>query len=148
MTVIILHEKFQGNQDLAKISLIFVSIISSFKISFYDDPDCLRLYNWAFRFAYHLKALMKKDLGLKDLQRIPGVGKKLSKAFWNIGIRSIGELNNQDPEDLYQRLCEFEGAKVDRCVLYIFRCAVYYASNTNHNPRLLKWWNWKDQEYT
>jgi hypothetical protein len=28
--------------------------------------------------------------------------------------------------------------------LYTFRCAVYYASNKRHNPKLLKWWNWKD----
>jgi hypothetical protein len=82
-----------------------------------------------------------KNLALKDLQRIPGIGEKLSKALWNIGIHSIEELNNQDPEELYQRLCELEGAKVDRCILYIFRCAVYYASNTNHDPRLLKGWN-------
>ena len=33
----------------------------------------------------------------------------------------------------------------DRCVLYAFRCAVYYASHTTHDPNLLKWWNWKDR---
>jgi len=29
-------------------------------------------------------------------------------------------------------------------VLYTFRCAVYYASNSNHDPEKLKWWNWKN----
>jgi hypothetical protein len=33
---------------------------------------------------------------------------------------------------------------VDRCVLYVFRCAVYFASEAEHDPELLKWWNWKD----
>jgi hypothetical protein len=29
-------------------------------------------------------------------------------------------------------------------MLYTFRCAVYYASNTKHDSEKLKWWNWKD----
>jgi hypothetical protein len=36
------------------------------------------------------------------------------------------------------------GQHVDRCVLYVFRCAVYFASESKHDPELLKWWNWKD----
>ena len=28
-------------------------------------------------------------------------------------------------------------------MLYVFRCALYYASNDIHDPELLKWWNWK-----
>jgi hypothetical protein len=27
-------------------------------------------------------------------------------------------------------------------MLYVFRCAVYYASNETHEPERLKWWNW------
>ncbi|WP_394701143.1 helix-hairpin-helix domain-containing protein [uncultured Methanolobus sp.] len=33
---------------------------------------------------------------------------------------------------------------LDRCMLYVFREAVYFASNEEHDPELLKWWNWKD----
>nr|WP_321429915.1 helix-hairpin-helix domain-containing protein [uncultured Methanolobus sp.] len=29
-------------------------------------------------------------------------------------------------------------------MLYVFREAVYFASNEEHDPELLKWWNWKD----
>ncbi|MHC4807910.1 MAG: helix-hairpin-helix domain-containing protein, partial [Planctomycetota bacterium] len=49
-------------------------------------------------------------------------------------------------EQLYDRLCEFKASPVDRCMLYVFRCAIYYASNTEHDPELLKWENWKDKE--
>jgi hypothetical protein len=35
---------------------------------------------------------------------------------------------------------------VDRCLLYVFRCAVYFASHKKHDPKLLLWWNWKDRE--
>ena len=85
-----------------------------------------------------------KQAALKTLQQIPGVGLKLAQAFCNIGLHSVRDLKDQDPEVLYQRLCDFEGGHVDRCVLYVFRCTVYYASNTDHDPDLLKWWNWKD----
>ena len=30
-------------------------------------------------------------------------------------------------------------------VLYVFRCAVYFASK-QHNPELLKWWHWKEKK--
>jgi nucleotidyltransferase/DNA polymerase involved in DNA repair len=87
-----------------------------------------------------------KDSILKELRRIPGVGKEISEDLWNIGIRSVQDLKGHDPERLYQKLCEFEGTKIDRCMLYVLRCAVYYASNIEHDPRLLKWWNWKDEK--
>ncbi len=35
---------------------------------------------------------------------------------------------------------------LDRCVLYVFRCANYYAAHKRHDPELLKWWNWKDEK--
>lgn len=45
---------------------------------------------------------------------------------------------------MYQRLIALRGEYQDRCVLYTFRCAVYYASNACHDAEKLKWWNWKD----
>ncbi len=30
-------------------------------------------------------------------------------------------------------------------VLYMSRCALYFAENTVHDPELLKWWHWKDR---
>jgi hypothetical protein len=30
-------------------------------------------------------------------------------------------------------------------VLYVFRSAVYFASNERHDPELLKWWSWSHQ---
>ena len=84
---------------------------------------------------------------LREFKRIPGVGDKIAQDLWNIGYRSVQELRGQDPEEMYQRLCEYQGTHVDRCMLYVFRCAVYFASNEEHDPELLKWWNWKDTEH-
>ena len=86
----------------------------------------------------------QKKTSLKDFRRISGVGARIAEDLWNIGLRSVQELKNQDPEILYRRLCDYHGTRVDRCMLYVFRCAVYFASNENHDPELLKWWNWKD----
>ncbi|MBU0754466.1 MAG: helix-hairpin-helix domain-containing protein [Planctomycetes bacterium] len=61
-----------------------------------------------------------------------------------LGIRKVRDLKRRNPEKLYERLCDLNGSSIDRCVLYAFRCAVYYAREHRHDPELLKWWNWKD----
>ena len=85
-----------------------------------------------------------KQIALKEFQQIPGVGKSIAVDLWNLGLRSVQDLKGQDPEELYDKLCIQQGTHVDRCMLYVFRCAVYYASNESYDPELLKWWNWKD----
>ncbi|SFM70342.1 helix-hairpin-helix domain-containing protein [Methanolobus profundi] len=81
----------------------------------------------------------------KELMQIPGIGKNIADDLWNMGIRSIKDLMDRDPEELYLQLCDIQGTQVDRCMLYVFRCAVYFASNEEHDPELLKWWNWSDK---
>ena len=82
----------------------------------------------------------------KELQQIPGVGESIAEDLYGLGIRSVKELENRNPEELYTRLCAKQSMHVDRCVLYVFRCAVYFASHKKHEPELLKWWNWKDEK--
>ncbi len=78
-----------------------------------------------------------------DLQTIPGVGPSISQDLRELGYGSVSSLVDQDPEVMYSRLCDMHGYQ-DRCVLYVFRCAVYFASNESHDRELLKWWNWQD----
>jgi hypothetical protein len=80
----------------------------------------------------------------KEFQTIPGIGKSLSKDLVDLGYRKIIDLKDEDPETMYQKLMALREKHIDRCVLYVFRCAVYYASNSVHEEELLKWWNWKD----
>jgi hypothetical protein len=79
-----------------------------------------------------------------DLQTIPGVGPSLARDLLDLGYRRVTDLKDADAERMYEDLCRQRGHPVDRCVLYVFRCATYYASHTDHEARLLKWWNWKD----
>ncbi|MFC1566732.1 helix-hairpin-helix domain-containing protein [bacterium] len=85
-----------------------------------------------------------KTNSLKELIKIPGVGKSIAQDLFEIGITKISDLNNNLPEKLYSKLCKQKKAKIDKCVLYVFRCAVYFASNKKHDEKLLKWWNWRD----
>lgn len=63
-----------------------------------------------------------------------------------LGIKKVDDLKGKDPEKLYAELCIRKGRILDRCILYVFRCAVYYANEKTHDPEKLKWWNWTDQE--
>lgn len=81
---------------------------------------------------------------LRELRRIPGVGASISEDLWNLGIRAVSDLRGQDPQEMYERLCDIQGVRVDPCMLYVLRCAVYFASRDAHDPELLKWWSWKD----
>ncbi|MGD0338682.1 MAG: helix-hairpin-helix domain-containing protein [Bacteroidota bacterium] len=78
---------------------------------------------------------------LKKLQTIPGVGKSISVDLYNLGIRSVHDLQKKKPERLFEKHCTQKGVLVDRCMLYVLRCAVYYASTKNPKPELLRWWN-------
>jgi len=80
---------------------------------------------------------------LQRLQAIPGVGPSLAADLVSLGYRSVEELQGEDPEAMYARLMEQVGGHVDRCVLYVFRCAVYFASTDRPDPEKLKWWSWK-----
>lgn len=83
--------------------------------------------------------------GMEDeLLEIPGVGRSIAIDLCDLGIQSVRQLKNQNPELLYEKLCKIRGTHIDRCMLYVLRCAVYFASNKKHDPELLKWWNWKD----
>ena len=80
-----------------------------------------------------------------ELEEIPSVGPSIAEDLISMGITRISQLKGRSPEALYKKLCDMTGGYQDPCVLYTFRCAVYYASNAKHDPEKLKWWNWKER---
>ena len=84
---------------------------------------------------------------LKELRTIPGIGKSISLDLWNIGIRKVSDLKDKNPALLYKRSNKLAGIVQDPCLLYTFRCAVYFASEKNLKKEKLKWWYWKDHTY-
>ena len=85
---------------------------------------------------------------LKALQEIPGVGKRVAQDLWELGITSVEDLNHKNPEVLYLHHNDIKGSVQDICMLYTFRCAVYFAVTPalKREPQKLKWWFWTDKE--
>lgn len=82
-----------------------------------------------------------------NLITIPYVGKNTKEDLIAIGISCVEDLCGKDPEELYLKDCRYKGFQEDRCQLYVFRMAVYYAENDTHELEKLKWWYWKDRVY-
>lgn len=85
-------------------------------------------------------------MSLPELQTIPGVGKSIAQDFWDIGIHRVADLKGRRAETLYEKSNTHVGVVQDRCLLYVFRCAIYYAEHTRHDLEKLKWWHWKDKQ--
>lgn len=92
-----------------------------------------------------MKERTRHSTVLRDLQTIPGVGPSIARDLVELGIRSVDDLRGKDPERLYEKRCVQQGHAIDRCLLYVFRCAVYFAETSRPKPELLLWWNWKDR---
>jgi hypothetical protein len=90
--------------------------------------------------------MASKNRESDSLLTIPGVGKSIAQDLHILGVHHVKDLIGQDPEILYNDLCSEYKKRMDPCVLYTFRCAVYFAENEKHDPALLKWWNWKDKK--
>lgn len=90
---------------------------------------------------------MDKTAILKEFRTIPGIGKACALDLWNIGLRGIADLKDKNPNELYEQLNAVTGIRHDICMLYTFRCAVYYATEPQHDREKLNWWYWKDKRY-
>jgi hypothetical protein len=80
----------------------------------------------------------------QQLTDIPGVGRSIARDLELLGYRKPVDLRGEDPQAMYDRLTASTGRSVDRCILYVFRTAVYYASTAHPEPDKLLWWTWKD----
>lgn len=86
----------------------------------------------------------EREMKMGELQKISGVGKDMEQHLRALGYDTIASLRGADPEEMYARECAQSAAPVDRCVLYVYRCAVYFAETEHPDPEKCKWWNWKD----
>ncbi|MFN8323812.1 MAG: helix-hairpin-helix domain-containing protein [Chitinophagales bacterium] len=80
---------------------------------------------------------------VKELMTIPGVARSIADDLIQLGIKKVSDLKDKDPERLYSKSNRQAGIIQDKNVLYMFRCAVYFASNETHDTEKLKWSNWK-----
>lgn len=109
-------------------------------------------YQW-FRFvpqheSRHVLQLEEAIRELKEAHRglmsLPGVGKSIATDLMLLGYRDPAQLRGEDPESIYRRMQAMTEGPLDRCVLYVFRCAVHSAETPDADPDRRLWWNWKD----
>jgi hypothetical protein len=77
-----------------------------------------------------------------QLRDLSGIGPAMLKDFQLLGIESVAHLARQNPQKLYNRLCELTGTRQDPCVLDTFTCAVAQARDPNLPPEQRNWWYW------
>ena len=88
---------------------------------------------------------MAESSVIKALRQIPGVGPSIANDLYELGIRKVEDLKGKDAEALYRQSNDLAGCLQDRCLLYVFRCAVYFAETPpeQQDNDKLKWWHWK-----
>lgn len=82
---------------------------------------------------------------ISELLVIPGVGKKTVICLHRLGIYKLSDLKDKDPEVLYEEDCKIQNMKIDRCQLYVYRLAVFFAENDGKVDSNLRWWHFKDE---
>ena len=80
-----------------------------------------------------------------QLRDLSGIGPAMMKDFELLGIESVAHLARQNPQKLYNRLCELTGTTQDPCVLDTFACAVAQARDPNLPSEQRNWWYWSRQ---
>lgn len=81
------------------------------------------------------------------LEEIPGVGPVIAGNMEALGIRQVSDLAGRDPEELFRLDCLRKGYQEDRCALYLWRAAVYYAEHPVRDAEKVNWRYWKDRPY-
>ncbi|MEO5979602.1 MAG: helix-hairpin-helix domain-containing protein [Chryseolinea sp.] len=91
--------------------------------------------------------MIEKSASIKSLTKIPGVGKVVAMDLYEMGYKSFEDLKGENPEKMYIEHNDQKGQVQDVCMLYTFRCAVYFANTygQKQDPIKLKWWSWMDE---
>jgi len=83
---------------------------------------------------------LKKDQ--RKLGDLISIGPAMLRDFALLGIRSVEQLAQQDPQKLYARLGRVAKQHQDICVLDTFAAAVAQARNPRLPAEQCQWWWW------
>ncbi len=70
------------------------------------------------------------------LQEIPNVGPKMAAVLIKLGVTSLEDAADRDPDGMYHELCAIDDKRHDPCVRDIFAAVVSYADGGPARP----WW--------
>ena len=83
--------------------------------------------------------MAKQERQLADLISI---GPAMLRDFEMLGIHSVGQLAQQEPRRMYEKLSRKTGQRQDPCVLDVFCAAVAQARNPQLAAEKCQWWWW------
>ena len=78
----------------------------------------------------------------RRLRDLTSIGPAMLRDFELLGVRTVEQLADREPEHLYEELCRRTGARQDICCLDVFRAAVAQARNPLLPPEQRQWWYW------
>jgi len=78
----------------------------------------------------------------RQLKDLISVGPAMLRDFELLGIRSVSQLAQANPKEMYRRLCRLTGEHQDVCCLDVFEAAVAQARDPLLPPEQCVWWYW------
>jgi hypothetical protein len=73
-----------------------------------------------------------------DFQQIVNIGSATAEAFQRLGLAEPQQLIEQDPFELYEKMCRLDGVRHDPCVLDVFMATIDYMNGNPPHP----WWHY------
>jgi nucleotidyltransferase/DNA polymerase involved in DNA repair len=81
----------------------------------------------------------------RELRSLISIGPAMLRDFERLGVRSVRQLARQNPDRLYEKLCQVAPQHQDICVLDTFRAAVAQARDPRLPAEQCQWWWWSRQ---
>jgi hypothetical protein len=66
----------------------------------------------------------EKQKSIKSLQTLQNIGPATAERLYSIGVKTPEQMRRSDPGEIYEKLREKEGGKLDKCALYLLQGAV------------------------
>jgi hypothetical protein len=73
---------------------------------------------------------------VSQLEELPNIGKSIAKDLRLIGIEHPQDLIGKNVFQLYHRLCDIKGQRIDHCVIDVFMSVIDYMEGGEPQP----WW--------
>lgn len=70
----------------------------------------------------------------RELRRLRNVGPATAEDLLLLGVREVGDLVGEDPDEMYATLCRLDGARHDPCVRDVFASVVDQAEGRPAKP--------------
>jgi hypothetical protein len=78
----------------------------------------------------------------RKFRDLVSVGPKMAHDFDLLGIQSVLQLARQNPQRMYDRMCELTAQRQDPCVLDTYCAAVAQARDPHLPMEQRQWWYW------